>query len=642
MSTAQGELGGLAVEHEPARSLSLNLTWLLLAMLGIGVVIVIVFGFYIDSSTFTSIIRNLIASGWLHPTHPSGQVEHWRLWELGAVLWSFFFGAYYYVTFPMVKSSTFIKVICALVFVGTILPNIVAAYLILNLYPAQSHVAAVLAAGVFFALADFLIYYKHDDPRERGSYFEGLLMADIPMVVGFSVLLLYLVLHQSDSGIEAFAGGAITFQLIAANVIFLLSQGGFIRWVWERHVPLYWQAGTLASRGRQLAPPGPWVVALRTCCLAVPILQAVWHLDGARHGWLMVPTVIVSLAAIGAGLLARSMPICAHRRLLAKIVLAVGAFGLLGSMVPPRPEGHMTWVPEVEPVTAVAVSLGPDGGRLARASETGLEVFRLHKGRAQKDFVDSRPVLALAFSGDGTKLATGGRDPRGKDLAVLVWDMETKQVWRQMILKADPAAEQTGRTDMRAIAISATGDLLAAGGDDHQIRVIDARGLKVVSTLSHSEMVRVLALSPNGRWLVGCAEDNVVKLWDLKDPSHPSEEFVNRLVDGAIFAVDVADDGEYVTGLSDGRVLLWRSPAMSPSLRMSGVGGAVRAVRFIDDKFIASASETSGITWWNRFTAHPTHRAAGGTAAAEMSLAPDGLTWAGGSSVDDRTFWRTE
>src|ERR1700690_4148015 len=103
MSEAQEAPMNVPATPRPTNPLRLNLNGLLFSMLASGILIVIVFGFYIDTDTLTSSVKSLIAWGLLHPARPSGQVGHWRLWELGAVLWSFFFGVYSYPTCPIEK-----------------------------------------------------------------------------------------------------------------------------------------------------------------------------------------------------------------------------------------------------------------------------------------------------------------------------------------------------------------------------------------------------------------------------------------------------------------------------------------------------------------------------------------------------------
>jgi hypothetical protein len=210
--------------------------WLWLMVI-LGVLTIAIFGFGVDTRPFQSVVRDFSSRGWLisAPSWPP-HWDHWRSWEMGAVIWSILFGLYYYVRFPFVPNQASNKVICAVVVVGAVVPNVFAASFILNMKPPLFHVSAVMAASVFFTVADYLLYREHTNPRQKGSFFEGLLMADFPMTVGSAVLLLYLSFHSECENMDAFTGGAITFQLLASNVIFVLGQGGFIRWVWERHL----------------------------------------------------------------------------------------------------------------------------------------------------------------------------------------------------------------------------------------------------------------------------------------------------------------------------------------------------------------------------------------------------------------------
>jgi hypothetical protein len=279
------------MNNDPISRFDLDGLWW--TMLVFGILIILFFGFCVciepaspkagGGAWFSGSLR-LMA-----PTESAHCAAHWRSWEIGAVIWSILFGFYYFGRFPMpvgaaVGAAKAIKIISLLIFMATILP-VFAALLVLLFKPALWHVGAVIFGGALFMLADCLLYkrlckeinfasaaekFKHE--RETRLYLESIIVADIPMLAGLFTLLLYLLVHQGQPGsrdMESFAGGAISFQLIATNVIFVLSQGGFIRWVWESHMPP-------EPQGIRIEPTNMWVGPALMCGLfglAMPFLR---------------------------------------------------------------------------------------------------------------------------------------------------------------------------------------------------------------------------------------------------------------------------------------------------------------------------------------------------------------------------------
>jgi tricorn protease-like protein len=71
---------------------------------------------------------------------------------------------------------------------------------------------------------------------------------------------------------------------------------------------------------------------------------------------------------------------------------------------------------------------------------------------------------------------------------------------------------------LRAIALSADGSTIAAGGDENVIKVFAADSGKLLKTLvGHENGIRALAIDPNGKTLVSGGGDLKLKLWDLKN-----------------------------------------------------------------------------------------------------------------------------
>jgi WD40 repeat protein len=149
-------------------------------------------------------------------------------------------------------------------------------------------------------------------------------------------------------------------------------------------------------------------------------------------------------------------------------------------------------------------ALSPDGRCLAVRSPgrpAAVEAWDLQGGPAVLTLEGhSAVVTALAYSADGSRLATGDNDG-----GVRVWDARSGQ----------PAFARQRPGAVTALAFSADGTRLAAGDKDGAVTVWDAAdGREVFSAGGHTEIVWGVVFSPDGSRLASAGWDGRVKVWD--------------------------------------------------------------------------------------------------------------------------------
>jgi WD40 repeat protein len=251
------------------------------------------------------------------------------------------------------------------------------------------------------------------------------------------------------------------------------------------------------------------------------------------------------------------------------VLQAIACFALL------QQPWHIKTLLELQDIHGVALSA--DGKYIAVASgntndKSGtIRLIDAPSGNARKSLTGHKSgVNAVQFSPDEKLLVSGGQDA-----SAIVWDLVSQKTkWllkghdkaiKSVAISSDSKIVATGSSDdtvklwstatgklirslqvddtAGAVVFSPDGALLAAGLDDNTICVWDvASGKSLAQIKGHSDMIRALAFSPDGKTLAACAGlEGVVRLWhvgnwDKHDLIRPGFE--------GVFSVRFTSDGK--------------------------------------------------------------------------------------------------
>jgi len=253
-----------------------------------------------------------------------------------------------------------------------------------------------------------------------------------------------------------------------------------------------------------------------------------------------------------------------------------------------------------------------DGRYLATASLDGnAKVWDLASGRELVAVTgDGSQLHAVAISPDGTMLATAGSDNLAR-----VWKLNLSPGAASAELLHTLSGHAEGPPvgglfpGLTTVAFSPDGTKLATGGADGMAKEWDTQtGKELLSVQAHPDGrgVTRLVFSPDGRLLATAADESptglgaLAKIWDVSN-GHEISTFTGHSQTGRIWGLAFSPDGKRVaTGGWGGLLKIWDTTTGQELLNIAGHTSTVTGAAFSPDgKYLATSSVDGTVRVWD-------------------------------------------
>lgn len=191
-------------------------------------------------------------------------------------------------------------------------------------------------------------------------------------------------------------------------------------------------------------------------------------------------------------------------------------------------------------------------------------------------------IRDIAYSPDGLLLAVAG-----KDKTIKIWDIK----------KGKEIFILSGHTDeVSSVEFTKDGKMLASGSWDKTVKLWDMQTRTEIFTFTgHEKEIYAISFSTDGQILASAGDDKIIKLWDIANKKMLSELLGHR---NKIRSIAFSPDGKLlVSGGVDGEIRLWDK---EKSISIKGHSEAVVSIKFAPNgRTFASASYDKTVKIWD-------------------------------------------
>ncbi|MCL6501165.1 MAG: hypothetical protein K6T86_00680 [Pirellulales bacterium] len=284
--------------------------------------------------------------------------------------------------------------------------------------------------------------------------------------------------------------------------------------------------------------------------------------------------------------------------------------GLLLSALDVPPCNALFWQPGSQ-VLCVAAE-----GSVLRTALPVARVAAAHAGRG-----------SVAWSADGSRIVSAGEDGR-----LLVWDGELRPAF----------AAELGSAGWD-VAVSPTGNVLAAACDDGRIRLLEQNGSPARELTGFTAPVTCVAFSSDGRFAAGGDAAGQVRLFEVQE-GRCVQAYASHTAAVTGVGIDVVDSQQQDAPLrviscsSDGTI---RRHALLATRRIRAHDDPLTAMEAVGDGRLFTADAAGRVREWNA-EAQLVRQLELGAAVRALAVRPDGARLIAGGENGAARLWNLE